>query len=202
MNRAGGGGCGRRARGPEPEVGRVRDCRGVVLPLAWCVQGFEYKDIVLHLVDRFTDISLRWMETASVIEDKRTPRRRVRIHAWGRDFVPNDIASLDVARGEFYTDARGPYDLGVETGSSFVVQARMVLQVNVAKAVEHGVFSIETFNLEDFGFVCDGGTHRSVCCALLLAMLAYPKAEVCLHTRRTRLHLEGELASAMDYRDD
>ena len=205
VNRTGNDDCGRNTRSstvlaflPESDAKQVHDIRRIVLPRPWCVQGFEYNDIIGYLVNRFTNISEQWIKTATFIADARTARRHVRIHARRLDSVPNDTVSLDVARGEFHTDARGPYDLGAETGSSFVVQAHMVLQVNVAKAVEHAVFSIETFNLEDFAFACDGGTHRSVCCALLLAMLAYPKAEVCLHTPRTRDHLKRKLAIATD----
>ena len=59
------------------------------------------------------------------------------------------------------------------------------MQENTPKAVKEAVICVFTYNLQELAFVCMGGTHRSSAVAFLLAVLAYPAAEICGHTTRT-----------------
>ena len=67
------------------------------------------------------------------------------------------------------------------TGCSAGVQGGFVRQDAAATAVRFAVQEVESRQLKSFTFACDRGTHASPACALLMAMLAYPKARVCFH---------------------
>ena len=46
---------------------------------------------------------------------------------------------------------------------------------------------LEAFNYIEYGaMLCQGATHCSVACCILLAAIAYPEAVVCLSTPRTQ----------------
>ena len=111
------------------------------------------------------------------------------------------MAHVDVGAGALKTTVSSrDYQMGDVTGSSVTLQAVMVAQVNAAKAVREAVVCIEGRDLPEFAFVCDGGTHRSTSCAVLLAMLAYYGAGVCFHTPRTVNDLRDAIDAHMGRR--
>ena len=116
------------------------------------------------------------------------------IHAYASDRLPPTMPHVDVGVGEFRANVHSwYYHMRDVTGCSVRVQATMVAQANVARAVREAVICIETDNLSEFAFVCDGGMHRSTSCVLLLAMLAYYGAGVCFHTPRTATDLRATI---------
>jgi hypothetical protein len=122
---------------------------------------------------------------ASMFEVDR--RRSVTIHVLAEDSLfRNDMSHVVNVHARGLT-AISPsmYDMKDVTGVDFVVQAVLVTQALAAELVHEACCIIESENLNNFGFVCSHGTHRSLGCAMLLAILAYPNARVCLSTPRT-----------------
>ena len=72
------------------------------------------------------------------------------------------------------------------TGLDFRVQAVLITQKETAFVLLDACRLIEVDGLNDFCFVCQGGTHRSAGCCVLLAALIYQNTEVILTTSRTR----------------
>ena len=72
------------------------------------------------------------------------------------------------------------YDYGAyqTTGVRLEVQAYVCSQLSAIHAIADAVSMIETSDLQEFAFVCDHGTHRSVACACLLTCLVYPEAKI------------------------
>ena len=59
-------------------------------------------------------------------------------------------------------------------------------QESVAYALRLAILLVERLELSEIAFTCQGGTHRSVGCACLLALPFYPEAHLLLQTRKTR----------------
>ena len=76
-------------------------------------------------------------------------------------------------------------------GIDFRVQAVVATQAATAESLHEAIRRIEDVDATDFSFVCHGATHRSVACCFLLAAIAYPRAEICLTTARTRRAAES-----------
>ena len=77
------------------------------------------------------------------------------------------------------------YNVNEVTGLDFVVQASLVVTTAAVAALREAFHCIEDHDIDDFAFLCQGGTHRSVGCCFLLAALVYPGAEISLTTPRT-----------------
>ena len=78
------------------------------------------------------------------------------------------------------------YTMGAVTGIDFPVQAVLITQLSTVKLLTAAWKDIRRRKLRKYAFVCHGATHRSVACCMLLAAIAYPHAEICLTTPRTR----------------
>ena len=76
-------------------------------------------------------------------------------------------------------------------GIDFRVQAVVATQAATAGALHEAIRRIEDVDADEFSFVCHGATHHSVACCFLLAAIAYPRAEICLTTARTRRAAES-----------
>ena len=112
--------------------------------------------------------------------------RRLRLSAWARDRVPHSLRGrcIDLhARGVAGSPAW--YNVNEVTGLDFVVQASLVVNTAAVDAMREAFHYIEDHDIDDFAFLCLGGTHRSVGCCFLLAALVYPGAEISLTTPRT-----------------
>ena len=78
------------------------------------------------------------------------------------------------------------YNMCDVTGLDFVVHAVLVTQTLTAEALLDACVMIETCEPDSMAFVCSHATHRSVACAVLLAILVYPNARLALSTKRTK----------------
>ena len=78
------------------------------------------------------------------------------------------------------------YDMRDVTGIDFALQAVLVCQTFTPEILQDACKEIEVKNLSTFTLVCMHATHRSVACAVLLAMLAYPNALIRFSTKRTQ----------------
>ena len=72
-----------------------------------------------------------------------------------------------------------------ETGCALELQAIYVGQAVTIDIMSKAILEIQTRELDTYTFACSNATHRSVGCAILLAMIGYPKAEICLKTQQT-----------------
>ena len=115
--------------------------------------------------------------------------RRIRVYAYREDELPDHLVQSSVRvhiHGEHYIDARSTlYPISDVTGINLDVQAVVVSQENTARVLKKAIMMIEDGNLKEFAFVCHGGTHRSVACACLLIVVAYPESLLVTTTRRT-----------------
>ena len=114
--------------------------------------------------------------------------RVVTLEPHAQDCIPAHLerSHVDVAlRG---VDGKCPnmYKVCDVTGVDERVQAVVASQEATAHCLLDALERIEEEELDEFGFVCHGATHRSVACSFLLAALVYPEARVCLTTTRTR----------------
>jgi len=128
-----------------------------------------------------------WKKTAAVISVMCIRGQAHTIHAYPINLLPCDMAYVDIGNdGIFKTSAcSSEYCMRDVTGADLSVQRTLLMQENTAKAVKEAVICVFTYNLQELAFVCQGGTHRSLAVAFLLAVLAYPAAEICVHTTRT-----------------
>lgn len=78
------------------------------------------------------------------------------------------------------------YSMGAVTGIDFEVQAVLVTQRVAIEILSTAWIDIHDNDLQEYAFICDHGTHRSVGCCMLLASIAFPSAEICLSTPRTQ----------------
>ena len=62
--------------------------------------------------------------------------------------------------------------------------AELVTQSATAVALRLAMLEIDCLDLRQIAFVCRGGTHRSVACACLSALVRYPRARLGFHTSR------------------
>ena len=102
-----------------------------------------------------------------------------------------DLHYLNVTAFTWYWDRitgqRKPaYQLDQITGLDVGVQETLIRQKTVAECILKAILAIEAHDCREFAFVCRGGTHRSVGCACLLLMLAYPAGRLVLTTPRTQ----------------
>ena len=91
------------------------------------------------------------------------------------------------------------YHLSEVTGANSAVQASLVTHVSTAQAIEDAVIQLELQRSSPertITFVCDGGTHRSYGCGVILASLFYPGALIIPSTPRTLRDAEIYLREA------
>ncbi len=115
-------------------------------------------------------------------------RRPLRLYAFARESMSETMMARAIDVDERGVDGRSSlYDLKDPscTGISFDVQGVVATQLITAKVLNEAASQIEREGLEEFAFVCHGGTHRSVACCMLLAMIVYREADIHLSTRRT-----------------
>ena len=118
--------------------------------------------------------------------------RRLRLFPYAQDSIPPHLrgACVDVAlRG--MTGHSNMYKMSCVTGVDFCVQAVVATQPATADALREAILRIQGFDFTEFSFVCRSATHRSVACCFLLAAIAFPHAEICLTTERTRRAAES-----------
>ena len=72
------------------------------------------------------------------------------------------------------------------TGCDCAVLAKFASQQSNAIALRHAMPQVKLQGLSEIAFTYLGGTHRSVGCACLLALVFYPEAYLVFHTDRTR----------------
>ena len=65
--------------------------------------------------------------------------------------------------------------------------ARLTSQQSTAMALRLAMLQIESQGLTEIAFTSLGGTHRSVGCACLLAVIFYPAAHFVFHTIPLRI---------------
>ena len=116
---------------------------------------------------------------------RETGRGPLQIHAYPHDALPHRLQYIDVDTGIPCT-AMGAGNLKYLTGCDFAVMARLTSQQSTAIALRLAMLQIELQGLLEIAFTCLGGTHRSVGCACLLAVVFYPEAHLVFHTDRTR----------------
>ena len=116
-------------------------------------------------------------------------RTGLHIYAYAAERIPQPLASQYINDTNRGVDAKCDrlYSVGdpTVTGVRLEVQAKVCSQHAAIHAIADAVSIIETEDLDEFAFVCDHGTHRSVACACLLIALVYGDAKVVLTTRRT-----------------
>jgi hypothetical protein len=122
-----------------------------------------------------------WDKSAWVFRQARHDRP-LRIHAFRSQDWQGQFASLDCTALEARSHT---YDIGSVTGLDFEVLAALVEQREMPRLLREAVMLIEAQGLDEIAFLCDGGTHRSLGCCMLLAALVYKLASVCPHTSRT-----------------
>jgi hypothetical protein len=126
--------------------------------------------------------------------------REICLSAYATDKLPKPPLApqhVDLC-SQFKPDARSKnpagYTMDSVTGLDRAVMCTVIGQKATAKALTAAVTRIESdHHLPELAFSCTGGTHRSVAFACLLAMFAYPRAEVRLTTRRTIAAAKGVL---------
>ena len=75
---------------------------------------------------------------------------------------------------------------GKITGCNLKVHAMYIGQAATIDIMSEAIHEIQCHQLATYTFACRHATHRSVACAILLAMIGYPKAEIHLKTPRTK----------------
>ena len=92
-----------------------------------------------------------------------------------------------------YLDARSDrFGLKNVTGVDPIVQAYLATNERTPLLIQEAVFRLQTdqyynqANRVVVDFACNHGTHRSVACAVLLAVLAYPRAKIWPCSRRVQ----------------
>ena len=116
---------------------------------------------------------------------RETGRGPLQIHAYPHDALPHRLQYIDVDTGIPCT-AMGAGNLKYLTGCDFAVMARLTSQQSTAIALRLAMLQVELQGLFEIAFTCLGGTHGSVGCACLLAVVFYPEAHLVFHTDRTR----------------
>ena len=127
--------------------------------------------------------------TLNFLANNSCRERTLRVHACAADCIPTSWTEHYINVAGRGVDATCPrlyekHDRDV-TGVRLEVQAKVCSQHVAIHVIADAVSSIESHQLEEFAFVCEHGTHRSVACACLIAALVYGNAEIVLTTRRT-----------------
>ena len=86
-------------------------------------------------------------------------------------------------RGLTWTIEEMPCEI---TGCNPKVHAMYIGQAATIDIMSEAIHEIQCHQLATYTFACRHATHRSVACAILLAMIGYPKAEIHLKTPRTK----------------
>ena len=161
------------------------------MPLCWCNRSGEQLLDYLSFFCRYSNgividdkVVAEWRQTAVVVGlNQHAAERDVTIHAYPHAQCPHMMRFIDVD-SIFQLDARGAGDLHDRTGLHFAVMAELVYQAPTAVALRLALLEIEYLHLREIAFTCRGGTHRSVACACLLALVFYHRARLGFHTRR------------------
>ena len=170
---------------------RLHGLEAIYLPSTWRLG--EDDDMLTHLewyARRFgLDMEAGAMEAWKMLEDQ--PRRQrktrpLRLYAFAQDSTPPGVAMINVHDRGLNARCNHLYRMQEVTGLDFRVQAVLITQQETACVLLDACRLIEVHGLNDFCFVCQGGTHRSVGCCVLLAALIYQNTEVILTTSRTR----------------
>ena len=162
---------------------RTRGARPVLTMVTWYSQEFPGGHLVLP-----PEAIVMWKQFAELVSaqtERDMLERNLRLYAFAADQVPADLKSVNVA--EAGVDGRSClYQRSKVSGIDCCVQGRVAMQVPAISALCQAVVTIIENNLSEFAFVCTHGTHRSVACMMLLAILAFQRAQIVPTTKRTR----------------
>ena len=138
-------------------------CSGTV------TQSWKLLDEKMDSIHHERELSIYVLAENSASSLLADPRAFINVHARGLDVhAPHLFNMCEV------------------TGVDFDVQAVLVCQHLTAVILHEACRNIEWHGLNSFAFVCHGATHRSCGCAILLAILVYPKARIVFSTHRTK----------------
>ena len=116
--------------------------------------------------------------------------RPLTIHVLAEDsaspLLNNAFRSINVHTRGLNAHAPWAYNMEEVTGIDLLVQAVLVRQPATAEVILDACRFIELQELDTFAFICKGATHRSCCCAILLASLVYRCARIVFSTGRTK----------------
>lgn len=156
---------------------------GAVAWVQWYLERFQ--------LQWHPDTQLVWQRAALLVERVANPERQplvIHVRKLGDVPSPRPPRCIDVHE-HFHVDARprnDEYQLSDVSGFDFRLQANLVLQCATAEALVEAIYLLELDErAENVTFLCLGATHRSLGCACLLAMWAYPNATLQLNTLRT-----------------
>ena len=173
---------------------------GYLVPARWTRQSESVLPYINWFLTRYEQsldapTQAEWMQTENAwlnLQNQREAwnagagRRSLIIHAYrSASPLPRDMHYIDVDSG-FHCTAFGAGDLSQMTGIDFRVLAKLLTQQPIAMALKLAFYMIEMQQLSELAFLCGGGTHRSVGCAVLTVLLFYPNARLMFHTSRTR----------------
>ena len=174
-----------------PTLIRESRARGYCIPYWWACKG-DIVGFVQWFNETFNmqysnDLLNNWKSLERVlpfIQDK-----------WRRPLVIQVLTEDDpqfqsMMRGCCNVAQRGLrwtiQNAGKVTGCNFRLQAMYIGQAVTIDILSEAITEIQLYHLDKYTFACTHATHRSVACAVLLAMIAYPKAEIHLSTPRTK----------------
>ena len=113
-----------------------------------------------------------------------TSLREITVHAYNADTIPTmpwqDLELRDL-RGVPLMEDRHRRTTGFDTE----VLCELLQWPDTARVLADAAVDIVARGLPAYAFRCQGGTHRSVGCAVLLVLLAFPRAVLCPHTNNT-----------------
>ena len=135
-----------------------------------------------------------WGRTQFIIDSFARPPTALTVHIRkSDDIIPlhSDYTTshIDLVTRFPLTAFSDAYDMRDVTGVNLCVQARLVVQLDTARAIEEAIICVEMQRhhpTTGLAFVCTGGTHRSLGCGCLLLILAYPEADIIPRTERAR----------------
>ena len=171
--------------------------RGWKLPKGWLWNSGTIIEYITWFAQSY-DLPIKqqvkhaWHQFAIQVNNHVTPAmrsRELRLISWKRDHI-DEIKTrfriLDLGKFEALTTFNTQYDVRPLSGVDFCVQAVLLMQEVTVDVLLAAIDMVERDNLRDLALCCDGATHRSVGCAILLAAIVYPNAEIILTTRRTQ----------------
>ena len=165
--------------------------RGYCIPSRWACTGdiVEYVQWfnVTYNMQYSNELLIEWRTLERVlafIQDKWRPIVIQVLHEDDPQFKSLQRGSCNVAQqGLTWTLEENTRKV---TGCDFIVQAMYVGQAATIEILSAAIREMELEHLNKYTFACTHATHRSVACAVLLAMIAYPKAEIFFSTPRTK----------------
>ena len=171
--------------------------RGWKLPKEWLWNSGTIIEYITWFAQSY-DLPIKqqvkhaWHQFAIQVNNHVTPAmrsRELRLISWKRDHV-DEIKSrfrfLDLGKFEALTTFNKQYDVRPLSGFDFCVLAVLVIQEVTVDVLLAAIDMVERNDLRDLALCCDGATHRSVGCMILLAAMVYPNAEIVLTTKRTQ----------------